>query len=341
MIENNLREIWVDYVKVFACILVALGHFFMSMNVSGIITDSEIFNWFKMTIYLFHVQLFFVCSGYLYQKYSHVNSLSGWKKNIIRKGLALGIPYFTFSIITWTLKTAFATSVNSKIGGLWKILFISPTAPYWYLYSLFFIFVFVPVFKNKKMMYIGLMLAMVFKFLSMMPGLHIHVYILSTVMINGIWFVIGMCIPFIDLSKFINGVGYKPLIISCLSGALFIILSIIIYFIDIEFPLVDFLMGILACFAVIVFFLYICRNNRPAPIMKFLSAYTMPVFLMHTICAAPVRIVLMKLGIDNTFIHVILGVFISFAGPIAIAYIMGKTKYLDFLLYPTRYIKIK
>lgn len=341
MSENAPREIWVDYIKIFACALVALGHLFMSMNASDIISDSEIFNCFKMTIYFFHVQLFFICSGYLYQKYSCINSLSEWSENIIKKGLALGVPYFVFSIITWILKTTFSSSVNNKIGGFVETIFLTPTAPYWYLYSLFFIFVFVPVFKNKKMMFLGLVLAVFFKFLSMMQMLHIHIYILSTVMINCIWFVIGMCIPFIDLSKFINGGGYKPLIISCLSGTLFIILSILIYLLDIKVSLIDFLMGILACSSVVILFMYICRNNRPNFIMKFLSAYTMPIFLMHTICAAPVRIVLMKLGIDNTFIHVISGVFISFAGPIAIAYIMGKNKYLDFLLYPTRYIKIK
>ena len=117
--------------------------------------------------------------------------------------------------------------------------------------------------------------------------------------------------------------------------------SIGFYFLDIEFFVIDFFIGILACFAVILFCLYICKDNKPNSIMKFLSKYTMPVFLMHTIFAAPIRIILMKIGINNALVHIVLGLFISFAGPIIAAYIMGKIKYLDFLLYPTKYIKIK
>ena len=41
-IAVKTREKWVDDVKVIACILVALGHFFMSMVQSGILPDSNL-----------------------------------------------------------------------------------------------------------------------------------------------------------------------------------------------------------------------------------------------------------------------------------------------------------
>lgn len=34
---DNKREEWVDNVKVFACVLVVLGHFFQSMTKAGIL----------------------------------------------------------------------------------------------------------------------------------------------------------------------------------------------------------------------------------------------------------------------------------------------------------------
>lgn len=40
-----------------------------------------------------YVPLFFICSGYLYQKYSKVSDFINWKKNVIKKALALGVPY--------------------------------------------------------------------------------------------------------------------------------------------------------------------------------------------------------------------------------------------------------
>ena len=61
-----------DDVKVIACILVVVGHFFQSMVKASILPDSGLYEWFITTVYYFHVPLFFICSGYLYQKYSKV-----------------------------------------------------------------------------------------------------------------------------------------------------------------------------------------------------------------------------------------------------------------------------
>ena len=76
---KNGREMWIDYIKVFACILVVLGHFFQSMVKASILSDNGLYQWFDTTVYYFHVPLFFICSGYLYQKYSHVDNFNLWK----------------------------------------------------------------------------------------------------------------------------------------------------------------------------------------------------------------------------------------------------------------------
>lgn len=122
------------------------------------------------TIYYFHVPLFFICSGYLYQKYSRVNDLISWKKNVAKKALALGVPYVTFTTATWVLKTVFSGSVNDQVGGLGDTLLLHPTAPYWYLYALFFIFLVTPTFSTMKTTVIGLIVAVVAKMLVLTGG---------------------------------------------------------------------------------------------------------------------------------------------------------------------------
>ena len=161
----RIREKWIDDVKVIACILVVLGHFFQSMTKANILPDNDLYEWFNTTIYYFHVPLFFICSGYLYQKYSKVYSINTWYKNILKKALALGVPYLTFSTITWFLKKIFSSSVNDQIGGLCDTLLFHPTSPYWYLYALFFIFLVTPTFRSVKAAAIGLMVALVAKVL--------------------------------------------------------------------------------------------------------------------------------------------------------------------------------
>ena len=169
-IAARAREKWVDDVKVIACILVAVGHFFMSMVQSGILPDSNLHEWFITTIYYFHVPLFFICSGYLYQKYSKVDNVESWRRNVAKKALALGVPYVTFSTATWVLKKAFSSSVNNQIGGLGDTLLFHPASPYWYLYALFFIFLLTPTFKSVKMAVGGLIVAIAMKTIALSGG---------------------------------------------------------------------------------------------------------------------------------------------------------------------------
>ena len=325
------REKWVDYVKVIACVLVVLGHFFQSMVKSTIIPDNDLYSWFNKTIYYFHVPLFFICSGYLYQKYSRIKNILDWKNNIIKKLIALGIPYFVFSIVTWILKTMFAGSVNDEMSGLAETLFKNPTAPYWYLYSLFFIFLITITYKNKTNKMLLIAFAIVLKAIALLTG-GVGIYAISTVMANEIWFVIGMCLTDIDMDKMNNR------FVGMLLEIIFIVLSVVAYKQNITNGLVTFILGLLACVSVL-WIMISCRryNNR---FMDYVAKYTMPIFLMHTLFAAPVRIVLMKMGLTNSIIQIVIGLAISFIGPICTAIVLEKTKYLEFVMYPNKVIKL-
>lgn len=92
---------------------------------ASILPENDLYKWFNTTIYYFHVPLFFVCSGYLYQKCSKVNNMKSWRKNAVKKALALGIPYVTFTTATWMLKKMFSSSVNDLIGNLGDTLFFT------------------------------------------------------------------------------------------------------------------------------------------------------------------------------------------------------------------------
>lgn len=164
------KEKWVDDVKVIACILVVLGHFFQSMTKANILPPNNLYEWFNTTIYYFHVPLFFICSGYLYQKYSKVNSVGSWCKNLAKKALALGVPYVTFTTATWVLKKVFSSSINGKTGGFIDTIFFQPSAPYWYLYALFFIFLVTPTFSSVKAAAVGLIVALAAKVLILTRG---------------------------------------------------------------------------------------------------------------------------------------------------------------------------
>ena len=326
------REKWVDDVKVMACILVVLGHFFQSMTKANILAENDLYEWFNTTIYYFHVPLFFICSGYLYQNYSKVNSVGSWCKNMAKKALALGVPYATFTTATWVLKKVFSSSVNDQIGGLCDTLLLHPTAPYWYLYALFFIFLVTPTFSSVKATVVGLIVALAAKALILTGGGY-SVYAVSTVLSNEIWFVLGMSIYTFNVQ--LKGRKVQGTIL----GLLFVILSVVVYAAGISGGAISFIMGLLACVAVIL--MVTDFEEKLGRGMDFLAKYTMPIYLMHTLFAAPMRSVLLKLGIGSSVIHVVLGLGISFVGPIIAAWIMKKTKWLEFFLYPNKFVKIR
>lgn len=327
------REKWIDDVKVIACILVVLGHFFQSMTKANILPENDLYKWFNTTIYYFHVPLFFICSGFLYQKHSKVNSVDSWYKNAAKKALALGVPYATFTTAVWVLKKVFSSSVNDQIGGLGDTLFFHPTAPYWYLYALFFIFLVTPTFGSVKAATVGLVVAIVAKGLILTGGGGYGVYAVSTVLSNEIWFVLGMSVCAFNVQL----KGRK--VQGTICGLLFMILSVVVYMIGNHNKMVSFALGLLACIAVIL--LVVDSEEKFGRGMNFLAKYTMPIFLMHTLFAAPLRSVLVKVGIENAVIHVVLGLGISFVGPIIAAWTMKKTKWLEFFLYPNKFVKIR
>lgn len=122
-------------------------------------------------------------------------------------------------------------------------------------------------------------------------------------------------------------------------GLLFIILSIVVYTVEINDSVLSFAMGLLACTAIIL--MVADFEEKFGRSVDFLARYTMPVFLMHTLFAAPMRAILMKIGIENAVVHVVLGLGISFIGPIITAWVMKKTSWLEFFLYPNRVLQRK
>lgn len=321
------REFWVDYVKVFSCVLVVLGHFFQSMVKANILPDNNLYQWFNTTIYYFHVPLFFICSGYLYQRYSKVESFGTWGRNVVKKAITLGIPYFVFSFATWVLKTVFSGAVNNEIGGLADTLVMHPASPYWYLYILFLIFLVTPTLKSRKGAITLMGLALIAKAIRIIGGYSVlQIYAISKFTENWIWFAIGMTIALFGVDRL------KRTLTGLVIAAIFLALSIFLY--KNGNGWVSFGLGVLACIAVIM----IVSGSHKMRMLDYMASYTMPVFLMHTLFAAPVRTLLIKVGIGNAAIQVVAGILISFIGPVIAMEIMRLIK-IDWIVNPRRLLR--
>lgn len=335
------RIVWVDNVKILAIILVALGHLLQSFVKAGIIMQIPALTFFNTFIYTFHVRLFFICSGFLYQKTSVVNSITSYKSNTLKKLIALGVPYLVFSTASFLLKTIFADSVNTQAGGFFESLFISPEPPYWFLFTLIIIFLITPTAENKKQA--GVIFAVSAALytvnlcvLKYVPNSKIYTTYVYITFIYLMWFALGILLASIKIEKI-----FSPFAI-----ILFIASGILTYFMltkEINSKALNnalsLSISLLACFGIIGTIGWIFKSNRQNSILGFYAKYTMPVFLMHTIFAAGIRAVLLKIGITNSAVHLIAGLLASFALPVIAQIIMDKI-HLDIIIYPLRYIKI-
>ena len=71
----------------------------------------------------------------------------------------------------------------------------------------------------------------------------------------------------------------------------------------------------------------------------FITKNTMLIYLMHTTFSAGIRIVLLKIRIENFYLHFILGLLLGILGPIIVAIILEKLKYGNIILYPLKTVK--
>lgn len=331
------RELWVDYLKVMACMLVVLGHFFQGLVASDIIESNFVYDWFNTTIYYFHVPIFFACSGYLYQKTVSVRTLSEWKTNITKKMVAFGIPYIVFSVITWGLKNLFSDAVNSGVGELGETLLFHSVGPYWYLYCLFFIFFLTPTMKTQKDEILIFIFALLLKAVSIFGSSNqvLASYSLWTVLTNEIWFVAGM-IAFKKKKEIKKIIKLKTAVVL---QVFFILMSILLQITGYRNPIISFFMTSIAIVSLIS--IYITVVKKKVLFFEMISKYTWPIYLMHTIISAPVRSFLLKFGVNNSIIHILFGIFASVYGPIIATKILSKVKFLDGILYPGKYIRVK
>lgn len=339
MAEKKSREASVDNVKIFACVLVVLGHFFQSMLKSGIIYNSEFYQWFNNTIYFFHVPLFFIASGYLYQKYTKATGFFEHTKVASKKFVVLLVPYFVFSTASFAMKKIFANSVNSsENGSIIDTLFIHPDAPYWFLIVLFVLFLFVPTFKNKKsFFFFAIFSTLAFLFTNSIcefvysKTLVSVPYLIFTPLICVFWFQFGM---FIQIFK---GKIKTPFVLYPILFAVFLALSVISQKYNLKnYQAFRLVAGLLACIGVIGIISHFSKNKN-GKFLSFCAKYTMPVYLMHTICAAGTRALLFKIGLTSSVVQISIGIIASFVFPIIITKILEFFHPLDFIIFPNRY----
>lgn len=323
------RLIWVDTIKLVACFFVIFAHLLMSLNSCGLLNNYQnIYLFIVQTSYTFHVPLFFFCSGFLYQRRSIFTSKDERIKFIYSKLINFGVPYLIFSIISLSLKYIFSSSVNTSATPILKTLFLTPMAPYWFLYALFIIFCIFPVCKNKKNICILLGLSIVFKILYINLNIKFLDLIGKPIMFS-MWFLLGMLYNYIEFSK-----SLRTKIIFLITSFLAIIIACFKYSKPNDSKNIQLIIGFLLVISIVYYFSTREYSQHSYQFIKKYKDYYLPIFLLHTIYASAFRIILLKCSIYNLGVHIIIGLVASVLLPIITYNISKKNWFLLFIFEP-------
>ena len=117
-------------------------------------------------------------------------------------------------------------------------------------------------------------------------------------------------------------------------------ISWIYYSKPLENNVLQFVIGSCMIFPILYFFMSISPDKEGRFVHK-LNQYFMPVYVLHTIIAAMLRSILLKIGIANFLLHFSIELIASILIPIVIYEIASKNWILLFWFEPVKALKMK
>jgi hypothetical protein len=244
------------------------------------------------------------------------------------KLLNLGVPYVVFSI-GYIFLNSFVEQANTQ-SSLRDALFIwkTPVAQYWFLYALFFLFCIWTAFSGILKNWLITLIVVAIGYIVPLCGGTFGSF--DVVFSTAIAFGLGTCVSFARLVKLPN-VWKVVVIVAHVAVAVLLIVYGLIK--QPVFKDVMFLFGIYASV------LLIALVGQWKPIERFLlfvNKYSFQIYLLHTIFTAGIRVVLVRVGMTNWVIHVVVGLICGLFFSVLAAWIANKTKWLDLLFFPSK-----
>lgn len=337
------RYDWIDFAKGFTVFLVVLGHVFLGMYESNrFINGKDILLVSTQAIYIYHIPIFFALSGFLFRRMSTINELV---LNIRNKVIIFGIPYIFYSIMQFTLQKIGGDSVRvpTTIDTLLNI-YQKPIGVSWFLYTLFFIYVFVLflTYFIKSKWLVGMIVFICYLFSLTIPS---DIYVIQRTLLWTLFFFLGYIFNNEKVLQFLIEKNKKIVFVS------FVLVTVLLYlwkagnpefYISYHSPSI---WGLIFLISLPVgFSIYKKIDDVEFGIKNYfisLGKDSLVIYLLHAPIVSVIRIVLLKLGIGSMVIHIIAGLAAGWFGSILAIEIMKKVKYLDFVFYPAKYIKLK
>ena len=323
---------WIDIYKGFLIILVVIGHVISSYKGSGITYYH--YKIFSSIIYSFHMACFIFISGYLCKIKSDIPK----RKQIKHKLISYGIPYVLFSFIWVLFKMFFAQYTNTPITMKdFLLIAIYPISFMWYIYATMIMNIIQIIINNKRRVFQiivgGIMLISVPIILYYYPKF--TDFIICDFMLFWLYFLIGHHYG----DRIINLIKNKYIYI--ISIILFIIFNVLFFKLPSFYA--HYCKIITSMSGIIITIGFFCKINNNK-IIEYIGKKSLSIYVLQGITIATTRILISKINFLNDVYGIIPLIICTISGiavPLIIEFISSKIYKLDFVFYPSKYIKTR
>lgn len=291
------QSMMLNIAKAITIVLVVIGHYYPQQHPYSYTVINKV-------IYMFHMPLFMLLSGFIYSRYSSFTlSPDSYRKFVFKKFKRLMIPYFVTSVIVIGIKMCTDNLLRvdhpATISDFVKILYL-PSAGYflWFVWALWWMMLIIPFFNSLRSRLILLAAGIFLYFISD----HVtEIFCLQEFCKNLIYFVSGVCLAELVQRKriFITAHSIAPALLLFGAAA----------YIQYEFaaeliPAIRGILTIATAFAGITFTLGISAyitERKPGHILRRifigLSYSTFIIYLFHTTFEGFTKAILDKLNL--------------------------------------------
>lgn len=317
----NSRMEWVDYAKAIGIILVVYGHVQRGLYNAGLSLDEDVFILLDSIIYSFHMPLFFFLSGLFFQQ-----SLGNRdaRELILTKVDTILYPYILWMLLQGSVEVGLSNYTNGSVSFADVIRLWEPRAQFWFLVALFMNFSLFALLYTKSSSKFTLLY---FTFFSL-----VYVFGADLERYKYLWFIINNA-PF-----FIFGIllrqhdFFKCAKRSVALPVVFLVFVIAQYLYHAKFDMIYKDRGLpslsLALISIVfVVFLSRALANLRVPLLAYIGANSMCIYLMHILAGSGTRVILSKcLGVDSTMFQLLIGTLCGLFLPLVALTIINRYK---------------
>lgn len=351
------KDTWIFNAEATSTLLIAAWYIFGVYIALGIIPQNAFYEWGAHWVIPFLLGVFYLGSGYLYQRHQCVTNLKSWTTYLKREIIVLLTPFFAFLVLTLLVTSVAALQpglVESglaagqpgfTIPNLLHAIFIHPVGPVGYFIILLVIYAITRTPQSKRGVWVLLVCALAVKVVAIILtdlGMAAHMpYYLLGIMNNWIWFALGIALCALDVPKLLA----RPTLAAGLVVAFFALGALLLAHGIGEAALLSLLtlLGLLALYSLSATrFL----QGEQVRFYGFVTRYTMAIWLMHQILSVLVFCGLYALGFHAGGAFEALWVPASaiacliacYPLPVLVMWVLSRIGKLGFIVYPSRYL---